>query len=74
MDAHSDEGVFVGYDKYSPAYLVFDPVTQVVRKVRCVKYLSNSALKMTEDAVPVQYAGGSATMQALGPESNQTHR
>ena len=43
LDARGDEGIFVGYDKYSPAYLVFDPISQVVRKVRCIKFLSNSA-------------------------------
>ena len=33
-------GVFVGYDKSSPAYLVHFPETGVVKHVRCVKFTS----------------------------------
>jgi hypothetical protein len=49
LDARANEGIFIGYDKYSPAYLVFDPDTQVVRKVRCVKFLSKSSEKTDEE-------------------------
>ena len=49
LDARAKDGIFVGYDKYSPAYLVFDPDTHIVRKVRCVKFLSKSAQKTDED-------------------------
>ena len=38
LDARSEKGIFVGYDKGSPAYLVYFPDTGVVRKVRCVKF------------------------------------
>jgi len=58
LDARAKEGIFVGYDKYSPAYLVLDPDTQVVRKVRCVKFLSKSVQKTDEDEVPVPYVSG----------------
>ena len=43
LDARANEGICVRYDKYSPAYLVFDPDTQVVHKVRSVKFLSKLA-------------------------------
>ena len=38
LDARSEKGVFVGYDKGSPAYLVYFPETGVVKRVRCVKF------------------------------------
>jgi hypothetical protein len=41
LDAHSQKGIFVGYDKGSPAYLVFYPETNKVEKIRCVKFIDN---------------------------------
>ena len=38
LDARSREGIFVGYDKGSPAYLVYHPDTKNVKKYRCVKF------------------------------------
>ena len=37
--ARSSKGVFVGYDKGSPAYLVYFPDSQIVKKVRCVRFM-----------------------------------
>ena len=37
LDARCQEGLFLGYDKESPAYLVLSP-DNVVKKVRCVKF------------------------------------
>ena len=41
LDDRSLKGVFVGYDKDSPAYLVYHPETNKVEKVRCVKFFDN---------------------------------
>ena len=38
LDPRCTKGVFVGYDKYSPAYLVYLPTRGTVKKVRCVKF------------------------------------
>ena len=38
LDARGEQGVFVGYDKESPAYLVYFPAKDVVRRVRCVRF------------------------------------
>ena len=38
LEPRSEKGIFVGYDKYSPAYLVYFPDTQVVKKVRRVRF------------------------------------
>ena len=38
LDDRCEEGIFLGYDCYSPAYLVYFPFKDQVRKVRCVKF------------------------------------
>ena len=37
LDARSKNGIFVGYDKGSPAYLIYYPESNVIERVRCVK-------------------------------------
>ena len=44
LDDRSQTGVFVGYDRESPAYLVYDRSTCVVRKSQNVKFDTISAL------------------------------
>lgn len=41
LDSRAERGVFVGYDKESPARLIYFPQTQSVKKVRCVKFMSD---------------------------------
>ena len=51
LDDRSVKGVFVGYDKGSPAYLVYFPESGIVRKVRCVKFTREpSVLQKPEPA------------------------
>ncbi len=38
LDPRSCKGIFLGYDKDSPAYFVYLPEKNVVRKVRCVNF------------------------------------
>jgi len=40
LDARCFEGVFVGYDKNCPAFLVYCSNTQTVKRVRCVSFSS----------------------------------
>lgn len=42
LDPRSVEGIFVGYDHDSPAYLVYYPDKNIVRRVRCVKFVTES--------------------------------
>ena len=42
LDPRSKQGMFVGYDKGSPAYLVFYPDSNKVERVRCVKFFGES--------------------------------
>ena len=40
LDSRSEEGVFVGYDHCSPAYLVYFPTNNQLKRVRIVKFLN----------------------------------
>ena len=39
MDARSSKGIFLGYDGESPAYLVYLPNEDTVKKEQCVKFI-----------------------------------
>lgn len=39
LDPRSHKGIFIGYDKESPAYLVYYPESNKIEKVRCVKFI-----------------------------------
>lgn len=38
LDARSEKGIFVGYDRCSPAYLVYFSGRDEIRRVRCVRF------------------------------------
>ena len=44
-----EKGIFAGYDKQSPAYLIYFMETMAIKKVKCVKFTdsddNNSQLK-----------------------------
>ena len=42
LEPRSKEGIFVGYDKNSPAYLVYYPESMKVERVRCVKFFDST--------------------------------
>ena len=46
MESRCDEGVFIGYDKNSPAYLVYYPDTEKVQKHRLVKFTTKTTNEM----------------------------
>ena len=45
LDPRSKKGIFVGYDKRSPAYLVYFPDTDKIERVRCVKFFKEGNLQ-----------------------------
>ncbi len=49
LDDRSRKGVFIGYDKSSPAYLVYHPETNTVEKVRCVKFFDKFVAEAPND-------------------------
>ena len=55
LDARAYEGIFVGYDKYSPSYLVYNPKSNTVNKHRVVKF-TESFVKTKEQKIPVSNA------------------
>ena len=62
LDARSRKGIFVGYDKGSPSYLVYYPESDKVEKVRCVKFsdsfqldeISNDLDELISDRKPIE--------------------
>lgn len=38
LDPRSEKGIFVGYDKYSPAYFVYFDEKKSVKKIRLVTF------------------------------------
>ena len=38
LDPRCEKGIFVGYEKQSPAYLIYFPGTTVIKRVWCVKF------------------------------------
>ena len=38
FDPRGEEGIFVGYDKGSPAYLIYFPETGSIKRIRCVRF------------------------------------
>ena len=51
LDQRSVEGIFVGFDASSPAYLVYHPSRNSVQRVRCVEF--NNYLHSCESDVPL---------------------
>ena len=41
LEPHCEKGIFVGYDKQSPAYLIYFPETMVIKRVRRVKFTNS---------------------------------
>ena len=41
LDPRAEKVIFVGYDRSSPAFLVYCPRAKTLRKVRCVKFTEN---------------------------------
>ena len=42
LEPRCEKGIFVGYDKQSPAYLIYFPETKAIKRVRCVKFTDSS--------------------------------
>ena len=54
LDPRTSKGVFVGYDRDSPSYLVYDPDTRAVSKHRLVKFTTTvNHLPEADDLLPV---------------------
>ena len=48
LDPRCEKGIFVGYDSYSPAYLVYFANEGTIKKVRCVTFNEKYADKVEE--------------------------
>ena len=54
LHPRSEKGLFLGYDKYSPAYFVYFPETHKIKKVRRVVF-TNEFLQVSEDVNQADY-------------------
>ena len=55
LDPRSEECKFVGYDSDSPAYLVYLPNTNEIKKVRCVQFKKYEYKQIPEVTIYPQY-------------------
>ena len=51
LDPRAKKAIFIGYDKYSPAYFVFYPETNSVKKVRLVKFTNEFDARETTQQI-----------------------
>ncbi|ELU15147.1 hypothetical protein CAPTEDRAFT_207817 [Capitella teleta] len=49
LDERGASGIFVGYSRKSPAYLVYHPQTRIVRDYRCVKFFDSPSKRLKGD-------------------------
>ena len=54
LDARGERGVFLGYDKESPAYLIYYPESGAIGKSRCVRFTGKLELQKNACDVPCQ--------------------
>lgn len=70
LDSRCEQGCFVGYDKNSPAYLVFFPDKNKVQKHRLVKFVNKITVEeQTQTDKPDSYGDDS-----VGLETSETKR
>ena len=53
LDARSEQSIFVGYDKGSPAYLVYFVESKVIKRVQCVKFTDKFDEDVKEISDPI---------------------
>ena len=51
LDPRGEEGIFLGYDYYSPSYVVYLPRTNTVKNIRVVKFTDKFKLKNSAEPV-----------------------
>lgn len=68
MDLRSEKSVFVGHDKYSPAFLVYYPDINRVEKHRLVKFVVNTT---TKEEMPIPESYNEYGCQAVAPRVHE---
>ena len=53
LDSRCEKGVFIGYDKYSPAYLVYYPGNKKVSKHRLVRFVTKNVVEKETQTDPM---------------------
>ena len=69
LDSRAEKGTFLGYDRSSPAFLVYCPRAKTVRKVRCVKFTENfDNVDETVEVLPDSVKPGEPEISTRGNE------
>lgn len=58
LDPRCEKGVFIGYDKSSPAYMIYFPESRKVQKHRLVKFVSKTCVEQQTQTSIVDDDGG----------------
>ena len=75
LDPRAEKGIFVGYDRSSPAFLVYCPQAKTVRKVRCVKFTENfDNVDETVELLPDSVKPGEPEVSTHGNEDANVRR
>ena len=54
LDDRAEKGIFVGYEKGSPAYLIYYPNSGVIKKCRRVRFTDKFEIdKMNPECIPI---------------------
>ena len=74
LDPRSEEGIFVGYDQCSPAYLIYFPDRNVVKRIRCVKFVNVVNEDCSFPEVDEQLESVKNESPVEGDETHETRR
>ena len=74
LDPRSEQGVFVGYDGLSPAYLVYFPERNYVRRVRIVKFndkIQQETVVLEDDLIEYQTPEATSSRPAYNAQATE---
>lgn len=74
LDSRCDQGLFVGYKKNSPAYLVFYPDTGKVQRHRLMKFLNKVNVEKQAQTVEAESNDNNERLRQLSNEKSQEPR
>ena len=72
LDKRAEKGRFIGYDQYSPAYMIYFPNKSTIKRVRCVEFRDNSQNCHDNDVQAVPISDVHENSKAKTAEKNQS--
>ena len=62
LDPRAEEGIFIGYDPYSPALMLYFPEKQDIRRIRCVKFIDEEINQDHDDEIIIRMSTHNSTI------------